>query len=244
MTNDQPVTRATLEKHSLVLWHILLGISLMRGGGDPSDHFDYAVSTLRGADEAHRAAAPDGDEAGTYTHQSSYDRGWQDAIGATLRAVTDTPAGQFRDDVWLLVWCLNSGWGAVPPDKSRHRIVVDDDRYEAIQAACDRLTRWYRNPVAAVRTDPGHGDAVRALKEIRTHALQGQGLAEPHALRDMLELIRQTAADVLAGLEAEGQGRSEDHYCPVCLRAPQHPCGLDNCGHPKRGTVLAEGRQP
>ena len=296
MTNDQPVTRVTLEKHSLVLWHILHGISLMRGGGDPSDHFDYAVSTLRGADESHRSAAapdggeggddeaerihdlwtsriddlrkalgipdgaigydpgetaeetignivgqlrdkllpngngpsdwldhlrravreargirldledfdgdkrgisaalgeaedevlaiamrapvtkpaaPDGDEAGTYTHQSSYDRGWQDAMGATLRAVTDTPAGQFRDDVWQLLWALTYGWAwKSTADKHVKEIRVDGDRFRAIRGACDRLRLWHDNPAAALRTDPGHGDAVKALyalaDELRT----------------------------------------------------------------------------
>ena len=235
MTNDQPVTRAEFEalRHAVGYLYEHGAAQEMAPG---SAHLDHAVRCLRESREASEAHRTAGDECvwptcqgdamaphapadctcdpnyePAYTHQSSYDRGWQDAMGATLRAVSDTPAGQFRDDVWLLVWCLNSGWGALPPDKSRHRIVVDDDRYEAIQAACDRLTRWYRNPVDAKPTDPdpGHGDAVRATLERvldrlnqRLLELKEEGISRPH-FYDARAVVETMLAS--ARLEAEGR---------------------------------------
>lgn len=162
MTNDQPVTRVTLEKHSLVLWHILHGISLMRGGGDPSDHFDYAVSTLRGADEAHRpAAAPDRGEPA---------KAAVEALGHEL-------------------------WEFLPGNTDRDRVLRDADFM---------IRRLRKRGFDLVQpTDPGHGDAVRALRKVRKEVKDAD--TADYGLTGLTIKKLAVIDDIIARLEAEGR---------------------------------------
>ena len=88
-----------------------------------------------------------------------------DVLNSVLKGIEGTKANQFREDVWLLVWCLRSGW-----IKGRDAGIMllscahDKDTFNRIEAACDRLTNWYRDPREKDKSD----DINDVLTELQT----------------------------------------------------------------------------
>ena len=209
-SGEQASTRTTLMTVQSCVMELALQLAVVHAAHRTADGDECVWPTCQGDAMAPHAPADctcDPNYEPAYTHQPSYDRGWQDAMGATLRAVTDTPAGQVRDDVWQLLWALTYGWAwRSAADKHVKEIRVDDDRFRAIRGACDRLRLWHDNPAAALRTDPGHGDAVKALREVVATGDQIRPfVGGPRTMFDAFCSALDKAGDILARLEAEGR---------------------------------------
>lgn len=191
---DQSVTRAV--RHLLDAVHLLYRNDTFCGDEGVED----ALTKCHEALEAHHpAAAPDGGEA-DITHPQ-YQQGWAAAWEANTIAEREGQDEADRiHDLW--VECI---------DHLREDLGLPDDAigYDPGETAEETIGNIVGQLHDKLRpgppTDPSNDPAVRALKAIVVHAQQGQGLAERHALRDMLELIRQMAARALTSAEAEGR---------------------------------------
>ena len=168
-THDQPVTRAEFHelREAVGFLYEAAAAEEMRRGGPACPHLDHAVNCIREsrfATEAHRpAAAPDAEYQGRDYDRSLFAPMPPRQQPSKLEGAGSSPAGAGPTataalrQLWLEVDDLCRRANSIPA-------LTDDFRQSLVSVR--REIKGLEDFLPGQPTDPGHGDAVRALRDV------------------------------------------------------------------------------